>query len=330
MKKIMKMKSIIAVIAMMLVAASAAAPASADVPADLPAPKKQVKMVKKINSTVKVVVDGRELAEKGVIRNGRTFLPIATLGESLGLAATWNQDTKVAVVGDPGTTIEIKVGASQALINGQPVSIEVPAFIHGGRTMVPVAFVAKHLGLGVNYDAKAKMVAISSSGQSQPQQPSQPEQQQPKGKLKVVVDGTELKSVVVKNGITYVSAKEFAAATGWLKAVNTPDSLVMYWLDDTDVMVTIGAEFTDGKTQARYTGGVLVNVKSPSVGKKDGLVAISDLVRLFKLDNRIESGVWVIDSQDHGKVWGIARGYSPQELEAWFNDPSDKFLEERG
>lgn len=175
MKKIKKITALLAVMVMVISSVSAA---WADSPADDYVPVKAQKAPKKVVfATITVKVNGKTLSERGVVKNGRTFLPVATLGKSLGLAATWDQATKTVIVGEPGRTVEIKLGSKQVLVNGEVVTLDVPAFVSGGRTMLPVAFIAKHLSLGINYDAKAKLVSIDTG--SQPPQPASQDPAQP-------------------------------------------------------------------------------------------------------------------------------------------------------
>lgn len=317
-----KIVSIITVMAMMvLIAASVVTPAMADVPADLPAPtpkKTGEQMMKKsVSHTVKIVVDGKALSEKGVIRNGRTFLPIAVLGESLGLSVTWNQSSKTAIIGDLGTSIEIKIGASQALINGRLASLDAPAFVLNGRTMVPVAFVAQHLGIGVSYDAKTKVVAINSSGRSQSQQPSQPEPQQPQpeqpstpqpGKIqKVVIDGAEVPFEVI-NGRTYVPFNSLKSTLKIQKiAITHPfnhNEFLHFENNELEIaFITYpgGSEYfmgenPHGDSEARV-------IKSSKYG---WLVPIKKIIQVFKLDYYVENGVMTVDSSTPGYIveWG--------------------------
>lgn len=176
MKKIKKIIAAAVMAALMMILP--VMPALADSPADDFVPVKVQKAPKKVVfATITVKVNGKTLSERGVVKNGRTFLPVATLGKSLGLAATWDQATKTVIVGEPGRTVEIKLGSKQVLVNGEVVTLDVPAFVSGGRTMLPVAFIAKHLSLGINYDAKAKLVSIDTG--SQPPQPASQDPAQP-------------------------------------------------------------------------------------------------------------------------------------------------------
>lgn len=169
-------KKIATMLVAMLMAVSMVVSAWADSPADDYEPVTVPRAPKKVvSATITVKVNGKTLSERGVVKNGRTFLPVATLGQSLGLATTWDQATKTVIVGEPGRTVEIKLGSKRVLVNGEVVVLDVPAFVLKGRTMLPVSFIAKYLGLGVSYDAKAKIVAIDSRQSNQ--QPPQPQDQ---------------------------------------------------------------------------------------------------------------------------------------------------------
>lgn len=318
--KMKKTISIIAVMAMMLLTAvSVVTPAMADVPADLPAPtpKKQVKMIKKsVSHTVKIVVDGKALSEKGVIRSGRTFLPIAVLGESLGLSATWNQSSKTAIIGDLGTSIEIKIGASQALINGQSVSLDAPAFVLNGRTMVPVAFVAQHLGIGVSYDAKTKLVSIDTQRGDQqtpqPQNPTNPEPQQPPsqpstpqpGKIqKVVVDGTEVPFEVI-NGRTYVPFNSLKSTLKIEKiAITHPFNEVDFLHFENNGLEISFTTYPGGSEYfMEESPHGDINARAIKSSENGWLIPVKKIIQVFKLDYHIENSMMSIDSSKPGFI----------------------------
>ncbi|MDO5062875.1 MAG: stalk domain-containing protein [Peptostreptococcaceae bacterium] len=271
---------------------------------------------KKTDSSITVSINGETLSEKGIVKNGRTFLPVAVIGKKLDLPIEWNQSTKTAVI-KGNSTVEVKIGSKQALVNGEVVTLDVPAFVSGGRTMLPVAFIAKHLSLGINYDAKAKVVAINSSGRSQSQQPSQPEPQQPQpeqpstpqpGKIqKVVIDGAEVPFEVI-NGRTYVPFNSLKSTLKIQKiAITHPfnhNEFLHFENGRLEISFTTypgGYEYymdenPHGDSEARV-------VKSSKYG---WLVPVKKIIQVFKIDYYIENGVMVVDSSNPGYVikWG--------------------------
>jgi hypothetical protein len=58
--------------------------------------------------------------------------------------------------------IRLPIGGRQATVNQRPVSLDVPAQIVNGSTLVPLRFVAESLGANVEYNPAANAVAITS------------------------------------------------------------------------------------------------------------------------------------------------------------------------
>jgi hypothetical protein len=70
-------------------------------------------------------------------------------------------DTYSPSAASPATgaaVLKLVIGSTEALENGQPVSLDVPAQIIGGRTMVPLRFLAEFLGAQVTWDPNAREV----------------------------------------------------------------------------------------------------------------------------------------------------------------------------
>lgn len=49
--------------------------------------------------------------------------------------------------------MKLKIGSTNAVVNGQSVSLDVPGTLVNGRTMVPARFIAETLGAQVDWDA---------------------------------------------------------------------------------------------------------------------------------------------------------------------------------
>lgn len=63
-------------------------------------------------------------------------------------------------------TVKLVVGSSTALVDGRSLSLDVPATIINGRTLVPVRFVAESLGAQVNWNGDNREVIISQAGKT--------------------------------------------------------------------------------------------------------------------------------------------------------------------
>lgn len=54
--------------------------------------------------------------------------------------------------------MKLKIGSTNAVVNGQSVSLDVPGTLVNGRTMVPARFIAETLGAQVDWDANTKQL----------------------------------------------------------------------------------------------------------------------------------------------------------------------------
>jgi hypothetical protein len=110
-----------------------------------------------------------------VIVSGRTLVPLRAIIEGLGGAITWVPETRSVEVQFNGTTLLLQIGNRTAVVNGEAVTLDVPAAIMNGRTMLPVRFVSEHLGSDVQWEELTKTVTITvssmiaSAGVSNPQ-----------------------------------------------------------------------------------------------------------------------------------------------------------------
>lgn len=114
-------------------------------------------------NAIDVYVDGDELETDvpAQIVDGRTMIPIAPIFKALNTEITWNNTTKTATGTKSDIIVQIQVGNKTAYVNGQPITLDVPAQIIDGRTMVPLAFISQALGANVYWDndtASARIV----------------------------------------------------------------------------------------------------------------------------------------------------------------------------
>ncbi len=93
--------------------------------------------------------------------SGRTMVPIRIISENFGANVSWNEETSEVTVEDSQNKIVLTLGKNEAVVNGVAVALDVPAKEIGGRTMVPLRFVAENLGKGVSYVDLTEQVLIS-------------------------------------------------------------------------------------------------------------------------------------------------------------------------
>lgn len=95
-----------------------------------------------------------------VIENGRTLVPMRFIFEALGLAVQWDQETQTAVASDGARGCSFTVDSAQAVINGAPYTLDAPARLRDGRTLVPLRVLAEGLGYTVDWDGEQRIATV--------------------------------------------------------------------------------------------------------------------------------------------------------------------------
>jgi len=116
-------------------------------------------------SEVFVTVNGEFVQfpdQKPFIDNGRTFVPLRFVSEALGCKVTWENNT--AGVKRGGIDIAMPIGSKTPVVNGNTKTLDAPAKLTNGRTMVPLRFVSECLGAKVDWDKENRLVVINDIG----------------------------------------------------------------------------------------------------------------------------------------------------------------------
>lgn len=130
-------------------------------------------------SVVRVFVDGTLVAfdQPPVIQGSRVLVPLRGVFEQMGATVEWRAVTRTVLAASGSTLVELQIGSRIARVNGQPVTLDVPAMIIGGRTLVPLRFISESLGASVEWNAATRTVIITSGQAGGPpvgQPPAQP------------------------------------------------------------------------------------------------------------------------------------------------------------
>ena len=116
---------------------------------------------------IRVTVDGDPVdfgIARPITQNGRVLVPMRQIFEKLGAFVQWNGGSR-SIDAQKGTTqIRLVIGDTNATVNGTIRTLEVPAQITNGATMVPLRFVSEAMGANVQWNAANRLVAISSDG----------------------------------------------------------------------------------------------------------------------------------------------------------------------
>ena len=117
------------------------------------------------SNQVNVVLDG-ELLNFDVpaqIIDGRTMVPVRAILETLGMDVTWNADTQTVTASKKGVIIALTINDTKVKRNTIEQTVDVPAQIINGRTLVPVRFVSEFAGATVEWDGSTRTVYIKST-----------------------------------------------------------------------------------------------------------------------------------------------------------------------
>ncbi|MBE9916253.1 copper amine oxidase N-terminal domain-containing protein [Paenibacillus donghaensis] len=117
---------------------------------------------------ISVFVDGVKLnpVQAPTMIKGRTMLPMRVIFEALGATVQWSAQTKTVTAYSNDTTVVLKVGSKTASVNNRNVSLDAPAQILNGATMVPVRFVSETLGAQVDWNGLSQVVTITTSNRN--------------------------------------------------------------------------------------------------------------------------------------------------------------------
>lgn len=98
------------------------------------------------------------------IYQARTMLPIRYVAEALGFMVTWDANTRTVYLVDKENIVQIPVDTNNIIVNGKAFVSDVKPMIKNNRTMLPVANVARALGLqdgkDILWDSAMKFVTL--------------------------------------------------------------------------------------------------------------------------------------------------------------------------
>lgn len=108
-----------------------------------------------------VLLDGKKLDVEPSIVNDRTLVPLRGIFEAMGAEIDWNGDAKTVTAVKGDNTVELTVGKNTAFKNKNSISLDVPATIINGRTLVPLRFVGEAMGSKVDWNGTTRTITIT-------------------------------------------------------------------------------------------------------------------------------------------------------------------------
>jgi len=112
---------------------------------------------------IRVIVNGTALTfdQPPIIQDGRTLVPLRAIFEALGAEVQWEQQTQTVTATRGDIVVTMRIGSNILNRNGAQTTLDVPAQIVSGRTLVPARAVAESFGADVGWDAATRTVTIT-------------------------------------------------------------------------------------------------------------------------------------------------------------------------
>ncbi len=94
---------------------------------------------------------------------GRVMVPLRGVLEQMGAFVGWEAASQTVFAQKSGTDVQLRIGSKTATVNGNTVTLDVPAQIIGGSTLVPLRFLSEALGSDVAWDNITRTVMINTT-----------------------------------------------------------------------------------------------------------------------------------------------------------------------
>ena len=118
------------------------------------------------NNAITVAINGTAVNftdQQPTIIDGRTLVPVRGVFEDLGFNVSWNEQARQVTLSRANDTIVITIGSAAFTANGASHTLDVPAQIIGGSTMIPLRAVLESVGYGLVWDENTRTISISTS-----------------------------------------------------------------------------------------------------------------------------------------------------------------------
>ncbi|OMF61664.1 hypothetical protein BK141_21040 [Paenibacillus sp. FSL R5-0765] len=114
---------------------------------------------------ISIYINDAELssAQAPVMKGGRVLVPLRSIFEGLDAKVSYTNRTKTIVATRDDQEVTLKLGSKTAYINGEAISLDVPANTIKGNTMVPIRFVSEAFGEKVFWNSRNQRVDIKTT-----------------------------------------------------------------------------------------------------------------------------------------------------------------------
>jgi hypothetical protein len=96
-----------------------------------------------------------------VIKNNWTLVPFRAISDSLKAEVTWDPTEQSMTVTKNGVVVKLVIGSTTALVDGKEITLDAPAEIINGRTLIPVRFIATAFNADVQWEPESQSVVVN-------------------------------------------------------------------------------------------------------------------------------------------------------------------------
>ena len=118
------------------------------------------------NDTISVTINGEQVVfedQTPVIIDGRTLVPVGGVFGALGFTPAWDGPAQTATLTRDNITVVITIGSDVFTTNGTDFTLDVPAQIIEGRTMLPLRAVLESIGIpseNIGWDEATRSITV--------------------------------------------------------------------------------------------------------------------------------------------------------------------------
>ncbi|MBE7030615.1 MAG: hypothetical protein E7409_04205 [Ruminococcaceae bacterium] len=117
-----------------------------------------------VSRPIHVTVNGTEVSfpdQKPVMVEDRTLVPARGVFEQMGLSVGWIEETQTATITGGKAPIRLSIGDNRLYVGDEVRTMDVPAQIIGGRTMIPLRAVSDAAGAQIDWDGESYTAIIN-------------------------------------------------------------------------------------------------------------------------------------------------------------------------
>ena len=120
------------------------------------------------SNDISVKINGQQIAfdVPPQLINSRTMVPLRAIFEALGANVQWYQEQQSVSSVRGNTVISLNINDTTMYVNGEAKTLDTPACLVNGRTLVPVRAISEAFGATVNWDGTTNTVTITTNDEN--------------------------------------------------------------------------------------------------------------------------------------------------------------------